>query len=190
MKDRPSQSVHVRTESASRFSRCMKQKLPQLLRRRESSRRRKSRKEKKNVLRRIARTVTIDVIIVTRDVMTEERTADVTTDAITVTRADVMTDAIIVIRVDAMTDVITVIRVDAMTEEITVDVTTDVIIVTRADVMTDVTTADVTTEEITARAAQSFQSQSWKVRSHREIKEKVRTTLRRKIKTSATMKTV
>ena len=91
-----------------------------------------------------------------------------------------MTDVIIV---DVMTDAITVIRADAMTEEITAT------IVIRADVMTDVIIVDVMTDVTTARTVRQFQSQSWKVRSHRETKEKVRMTLRRKIKTSAMTKT-
>ena len=201
MKDHPSQSVHVRTESVNRFSRCMRQKQLQPLRRRDWNRRKKSRKEKKTVLREIVITATKEEITV--DVMTEEMTdaitvvrADVMTDAITVIRADVMTDAITVIRADAMTDAITatiVIRADAMTDVIIVDVMTeemtDVTIVIRADVMTDVIIVDVMTDVTTARTVRQFQSQSWKVRSHRETKEKVRMTLRRKIKTSAMTKT-
>ena len=186
MKDHPSQFVHVRTESVNRFSRCMRQKQLQPRRRRDWNRRKKSRKEKKTVLREIVITATKEEIIV--DVMTEEMT-----DATIVIRADVMTDVIIV---DVMTDAITVIRADAMTEEITAT------IVIRADVMTDVIIMDVMTEEMTdgiivdvmtdvttARTVRQFQSQSWKVRSHRETKEKVRMTLRRKIKTSAMTKT-
>ena len=173
MKDHPSQFVHVRTESVNRFSRCMRQKQLQPRRRRDWNRRKKSRKEKKTVLREIVITATKEEIIV--DVMTEEMT-----DAITVIRADVMTDVIIV---DVMTDAITVIRADAMTEEITAT------IVIRADVMTDVIIVDVMTDVTTARTVRQFQSQSWKVRSHRETKEKVRMTLRRKIKTSAMTKT-
>ena len=189
MKDHPSQFVHVRTESVNRFSRCMRQKQLQPRRRRDWNRRKKSRKEKKTVLREIVITATKEEITV--DVMTEEMT-----DAITVIRADVMTEettAIIVIRADAMTDVITVIRADAMTEEMTVDVMTeemtDATIVIRADVTTDVIIVDVMTDVTTARTVRQFQSQSWKVRSHRETKEKVRMTLRRKIKTSAMTKT-
>ena len=74
--------------------------------------------------------------------------------------------------------------VDVMTEEMT-----DAITVIRADVMTDVIIVDVMTDVTTARTVRQFQSQSWKVRSHRETKEKVRMTLRRKIKTSAMTKT-
>ena len=74
--------------------------------------------------------------------------------------------------------------VDVMTEEMT-----DATIVIRADVMTDVIIVDVMTDVTTARTVRQFQSQSWKVRSHRETKEKVRMTLRRKIKTSAMTKT-
>ena len=140
-------------------------------------------------------TATKDEIIV--DVMTEEMT-----DEITVIRADVMTDEIIVdvmtdeIIVDVMTDVTTatiVIRADVMTDEIIMDVMTeemtDATIVIRADVMTDEIIVDVMTDVTTARTVRQFQSQSWKVRSHRETKEKVRMTLRRKIKTSAMTKT-
>ena len=122
-------------------------------------------------------TATKEEIIV--DVMTEEMT-----DAITVIRADAMTEEItatIVIRADVMTDVIIM---DVMTEEMT-----DATIVIRADVMTDVIIVDVMTDVTTARTVRQFQSQSWKVRSHRETKEKVRMTLRRKIKTSAMTKT-
>ena len=164
MKDHPSQFVHVRTESVNRFSRCMRQKQLQPRRRRDWNRRKKSRKEKKTVLREIVITATKEEITV--DVMTEEMTV------------------IIVIRADVMTDVITVIRADAMTEEMT-----DATIVIRADVMTDAIIVDVMTDVTTARTVRQFQSQSWKVRSHRETKEKVRMTLRRKIKTSAMTKT-
>ena len=198
MKDHPSQFVHVRTESVNRFSRCMRQKQLQPRRRRDWNRRKKSRKEKKTVLREIVITATKDEIIV--DVMTEEMTdeitvirADVMTDE---TIVDVMTDAITVIRADAMTEEITatiVIRADVMTDEIIMDVMTeemtDATIVIRADVMTDEIIVDVMTDVTTARTVRQFQSQSWKVRSHRETKEKVRMTLRRKIKTSAMTKT-
>ena len=176
MKDHPSQFVHVRTESVNRFSRCMRQKQLQPRRRRDWNRRKKSRKEKKTVLREIVITATKEEIIV--DVMTEEMT-----DATIVIRADAMTEEItatIVIRADVMTDVIIM---DVMTEEMT-----DATIVIRADVMIDVIIVDVMTDVTTARTVRQFQSQSWKVRSHRETKEKVRMTLRRKIKTSAMTK--
>ena len=98
---------------------------------------------------------------------------------ITATKEEIIVD----VMTEEMTDAITVIRADAMTEEITAT------IVIRADVMTDVIIVDVMTDVTTARTVRQFQSQSWKVRSHRETKEKVRMTLRRKIKTSAMTKT-
>ena len=99
---------------------------------------------------------------------------------ITATKEEIIVD----VMTEEMTDAITVIRADVMTEEMT-----DATIVIRADVMTDVIIVDVMTDVTTARTVRQFQSQSWKVRSHRETKEKVRMTLRRKIKTSAMTKT-
>ena len=118
------------------------------------------------------------------------------TDAITVIRADVMTDVIIV---DVMTDAITVIRADAMTEENNRDNRNQGGRDDRRDDRRDNRNqggrddrriiVDVMTDVTTPRTVRQFQSQSWKVRSHRETKEKVRMTLRRKIKTSAMTKT-